>query len=44
MNAALLRGAIAYFNWVLGDQDTAPLSGVRKPLDPIRALAAPNPR
>jgi len=28
----------------LGGQDTAPLSGLRKPLDPIRALAAPNPR
>lgn len=43
MNAAWLRGAIAYFNWVLGDQDTAPLSGLRRPLDPVRTLAAPDP-
>jgi hypothetical protein len=43
MNAAWLRGAIVYFNWVLGDQDTAPLSGLRRPLDPVRTLAAPDP-
>ena len=43
MNAAWLRGAIAYFKWVLSDQDTAPLSGLRKPLDPVRTLATPEP-
>jgi hypothetical protein len=43
MNAAWLRGAIAYFDWVLGDQDTAPLSGLHKPLDPVRTLAEPDP-
>jgi len=44
MNAAWLRGTIAYLNWVLGDQDTAPLSGQHQPLDPVTTLASPDPR
>jgi hypothetical protein len=44
MNAAWLRGAIAYLDWVLGDQDTAPLSGQHRPLDPVTTLFAPDPR
>ncbi len=43
MNAAWLRGTIAYLNWVLGDQDIAPLSGERRPLNPAVTLAAPEP-
>ena len=43
MNAAWLRGTIAHLNWVLGDQDMAPLSGERRPLDPAATLAAPEP-
>lgn len=44
MNSAWLRGSIAYLNWVLGDQDTAPLSGHRSPLHPVATLAMPHPR
>ena len=43
MNAAWLRGAVSYLNWVLGEQDTAPLSGQHKPLNPVTTLVAPNP-
>ena len=43
MNAAWLRGAVSYLNWVLGDQDTAPLSAQHRPLDLVTTLAAPNP-
>jgi hypothetical protein len=43
MNAAWLRGTIAYLNWVLGDQNTTPLSGELRPLDPTVTLATPDP-
>jgi len=34
MDAAWLRGTIAYLNWILGDQAIAPVSRERKPLTP----------
>ena len=43
MNAAWLRGTVSYLNWVLGDQNIAPLSAQHLPLDPVTTLAAPNP-
>jgi hypothetical protein len=43
MNAAWLRGTIAYLDWIVGDQDTAPLSGRNAPLHPVNTLAAPDP-
>jgi hypothetical protein len=43
MNAAWLRGTIAYFNWVLGDTQVSPLSRQPVPLDPVVTLARPEP-
>ncbi|HEX9624042.1 MAG TPA: hypothetical protein VF979_06665, partial [Streptosporangiaceae bacterium] len=43
MNAAWLRGTVAYIDWVLGDTATSPLSGRHNPLDPVVALASPEP-
>lgn len=40
MNAAWLRGAVAYLDWILADTDIAPLSCERVPLDPAVVLAA----
>ena len=42
MNAAWLRGTIAYLDWILGDQNTAPLSAPAPAADPV-PLAAPDP-
>jgi hypothetical protein len=44
MNAAWLHGAVAYIDWVLGDTAVSPLSGQHNPLDPVIALACPEPR
>ena len=38
MNAAWLRGTIAYLDWVLGDSQVSPLSRKSIPLDPVAAL------
>jgi hypothetical protein len=43
MNAAWLRGAVAYLAWVLGEQAISPLSRQHIPLDPVATLAAPDP-
>lgn len=43
MNAAWLRGTIAYFDWILGDNHVSPLSRKHIPLDPIVTLAHPEP-
>jgi hypothetical protein len=43
MNAAWLRGTVAYLDWVLGDTQVGPLSGRHKPLDPVKTLACPEP-
>ncbi len=43
MNAAWLRGTIAYIDWILGDSPVSPLSGQHLPLDPIATLAHPEP-
>jgi hypothetical protein len=43
MNAAWLRGTIAYLDWVLGDSQISPLSLKRVPLDPVTSLAHPDP-
>jgi len=43
MNAAWLHGTVAYLDWILGETPTTPLSGQRKPLDPIATLAHPEP-
>jgi hypothetical protein len=43
MNAAWLRGTVAYIDWILGDTATSPLSGHRNPLDPVVTLAFPEP-
>lgn len=43
MNAAWLRGTIAYLDWILGDTPTSPLSRQHIPLDPIATLAHPEP-
>jgi hypothetical protein len=44
MNAAWLRGAMAYLNWILGETDIAPLSGQHVLLDPAAILASLDPR
>jgi hypothetical protein len=44
MNAAWLRGTIAYLDWVLGDTPIAPLSRQYVPLDPVCSLAERDPR
>jgi hypothetical protein len=43
MNVAWLRGAVAYFDWVLSESAVSPLSCQRSPLDPVATLAAPEP-
>jgi len=43
MNAAWLRGAVAYIDWILGDTPISPLSGQHMPLDPVATLAHPQP-
>jgi hypothetical protein len=43
MNAAWLRGAAAYLDWVLGDTPVSPLSRRHAPLDPVATLAHPEP-
>jgi hypothetical protein len=43
MNAAWLRGAVAYLDWVLGEAPVSPLSGQHAPLDPVATLAHPEP-
>lgn len=43
MNAAWLRGAVAYLDWILGDTPVSPLSGQHMPLDPVATLAHPEP-
>ncbi|HET9894618.1 MAG TPA: hypothetical protein VFQ44_06755 [Streptosporangiaceae bacterium] len=43
MNAAWLRGTIAYLDWVLGESPVGPLSGEHRPLDPITTLITPEP-
>ena len=43
MNAAWLRGAVAYIDWIMGETAVGPLSGQHKPLDPIATLARPEP-
>lgn len=43
MNAAWLRGTVAYLDWILGDTPTSPLSGQHMPLDPVETLANPEP-
>jgi hypothetical protein len=43
MNAAWLRGSIAYLDWVLGDTPVSPLSRQHLPLDPVATLACPEP-
>jgi hypothetical protein len=43
MNAAWLRGTIAYLDWILGDTPVSPLSRQHMPLDPIETLACPEP-
>jgi len=43
MNAAWLRGTIAYFDWILGDTPLSPLSAQQMPLDPVATLAHPEP-
>ena len=47
MNAAWLRGTIAYLDWILGDTPVSPLSGHHVPLDPVapsRRQTRPTPR
>ena len=43
MNAAWLRGAVRYLDWVLGDNPVSPLSGRQVRLDPVATLAHPEP-
>jgi len=43
MNAAWLRGTIAYLDWILGDTPIAPLSRRHVPLDPATTIACPDP-
>ena len=43
MNAAWLRGTVAYFDWILGDSALSPLSRQHMPLDPVATLAHPEP-
>ncbi len=43
MNAAWLRGTIAYIDWILGETHVAPLSGQHVLLDPDATLASPEP-
>jgi hypothetical protein len=43
MNAAWLRGSVAYFDWILGDVPVSPPPGQHMPLDPVAGLAHPEP-
>jgi hypothetical protein len=43
MNAAWLRGTIAYIDWILSDSEVSPLSRQHMPLDPVVTLAGPEP-
>lgn len=44
MNAAWLRGAVAYLDWILGDTPTAPLDRHPNPLSPDGTLPSQDPR
>lgn len=44
MNAAWLRGTIAYLDWILGDSPVTPLSRQQNLLDPQASLEQPDPR
>lgn len=43
MNAAWLRGTVAYLDWILGETDISPLSRRRVRLDPVATLVHPEP-
>jgi hypothetical protein len=43
MNAAWLRGTVAYIDWILGDAPISPLSRQQMPLDRVATLAHPEP-
>jgi hypothetical protein len=44
MNAAWLRGTIAYLDWIVGDTPTTPLSGRYAPVPPAVTDLDPDPR
>jgi hypothetical protein len=44
MNAAWLRGAIAYLDWILGDTPTSPLQRQPNPLSPVNTPTQQDPR